>query len=132
MTAELSKRDKQEVKNTAAEQFVDAGTAFAPDVDIYSNNDETVFIVDLPGVEKGNVNIEVTESDTLVIRAKSSHTEPKKNVLREYNTGNYYRAFQISDEYDKDHIQASLENGQLEIRLARREELKPRRIKISA
>ncbi len=132
MATELEKREKQEVSSTAAEQLRHSGTAFRPDVDIYASEDEVVFTVDLPGVAKGDVSIEVDETNTLSIRAKNSHKEPENPVIRQYRVGDYYRAFQISEDYDKDRINAAMENGLLEISIPKKESAKPRRIEITA
>jgi len=120
------------VTHTAAEQLIDSGNAYTPDVDIFVNNDEAVFAIDLPGVGKGDVAIEITENDTLVIKAKNTHAEPENPLLRQYGIGNYYRAFQISDEFDKNQVNAKLDNGMLEVRIPKREEMKPRKIAITA
>jgi HSP20 family molecular chaperone IbpA len=122
----------KEVSRTVAEQIIDSGNAYSPDVDIFINNDMIVFIAELPGVSKGDTSIEITENDTLVIKAKNSHKEPENMVIRQYGIGNYYRAFQISDEFDKEQVSAKLENGMLEIRIPKREEAKPRKIAINA
>ena len=53
-------------------------------------------------------------------------------MVKEFDVGNYYRAFSISEEFDKNNISGKLENGVLEIIMPRREEVKPRRIQISA
>lgn len=132
MTNELEKRGKQEVGTTAAEQLQHSGTAYSPDVDIYTSDDEAVFAVEMPGVGKGDVTIQVDESDLLIIRGKNSHREPENSVLRQHDVGDYYRVFQLSDEYDKDKISAKLENGLLELTIPKREEAKPKRIEIKA
>jgi len=132
MTTDLEKREKQEVSNTAAEQMNHSGPAYSPDVDIYASNDEVLFIVDLPGANKGDVDIQVDETDTLVIRAKNSHKELGEAMLRQYRIGDYYRAFQISEDYDKDKVQAKLENGLLQIAIPKKESAKPRKIEIKA
>jgi HSP20 family protein len=132
MTTEIEKREKQEVGTTAAEQMNYSGSAYSPDVDIYSSDDEVIFAVDLPGVNKGDVSIEIDETNTLIIKGKNSHKEPENSVLRQYNVGNYYRAFQLSDDYDKEKITAKLENGLLEVNVAKKEEVKPKKIEIKA
>ena len=83
-------------------------------------------------MEKGNVKIEVDETDTLVIRAKNSINEPDNILVRQFGIGDYYRSFQLSDDFDKDKVQAKLENGHLEVRIPKREEAKPRKIEIKA
>ena len=132
MGTELEKREKQEVSTSAAEQMNQSGPAYSPDVDIHASDDKTVFIVDLPGVGKGDVTIKVDETDALVVSGRNSYKEPENPVLRQYEIGNYYRAFQLSDDFDKDKIAAKLENGRLVIKIPKREEAKPRRIEIKA
>jgi HSP20 family protein len=132
MTTDLEKREKQEVNTTAPEQLQHSGMAFSPDVDIYISDDAAVFVVDLPGVAKGDVTIQVDETDSLVIRGKSSHHAPVKAIFRQFDIGDYYRAFQLSDDYDKDKITAKLENGLLELTIPMKEEAKPRKIEIKA
>ncbi|MBD3391618.1 MAG: Hsp20 family protein [Chitinivibrionales bacterium] len=132
MSQELEKRGKTAVTSTAAEGLGDAGPSYSPDVDIYANDDELVFAVDLPGVAKGDVNLEITENNTLIIKAKNSHQEPGGAVLRQCNIGNYYRAFQLSQQYDKEKVSGTIENGLLTVRIPKREEAKPKKIEIKA
>lgn len=132
MTTDLEKRQKQEIKSTAAEQMSHSGEAFSPDVDIYASQDALVFAVDLPGVNKGDVKIQIDENNTLIIQAINTQKEAKGNVLRQYRVGDYYRAFQITDDYDKDQVVAKLENGFLEVTVPRKESAKPRKIEIQA
>jgi len=112
--------------------WVDAGTAFAPDVDIYVNDDELYLIADLPGVAKGDVNIEINENNSLILKAKTSQETPEKLIFKQFNIGNYYRVFKIGEEFNKDKVEAKLEDGLLEIKIPKREEAKPRRIAINA
>ncbi|NLP03130.1 MAG: Hsp20/alpha crystallin family protein [Fibrobacter sp.] len=132
MATDLEKRGQQEVSNTAAEQLRHSGQAYSPDVDIYASEDEVVFAVDVPGVGKGDVNIQIDETNTLVIQARNSQKESDNIAIRQYRIGDFYRAFQISDEYDKEKIKAALENGLLQITIPRKESAKPRKIEIKA
>lgn len=132
MVQELEKRAKHEVEHTAAEQLIEAGNAYNPDVDIYVSDDKISLRVDMPGVSKGDVKIEVDENNTLIIRGKNSFKENDNIIFRQYRVGDYYRAFQISHDYDKDKITARLENGLLEVVVPKKEEAKPRRIQINA
>jgi HSP20 family protein len=132
MTTDLEKREKQEVGSSAAEQMNASGPAYSPDVDIHASDDQVVFSVDLPGVSKGDVTIKIDETNALVITGKNSCAEQGNAVLRQYNVGNFYRAFQLSDDYDKDEVTAKLENGLLVVTIPKREEAKPKRIEIRA
>ena len=132
MSTELEKREKQEVTSTSAEQLVDSKNAYKPDVDVYNAEDKLIVVMDLPGIKKGNVSIDVDENNTLTVKAKSSFEEPAGLIYKQFNTGDYFRAFTLSNEFNKDKISAQLENGVLEITIPRREEVKPRRIQINA
>lgn len=132
MSTDLEKREKKEVSHTAAEQIDQSGPSFSPDVDIYASDDTLVMAVDLPGVKKGDVTINLDENNALIIKAKNTFTEPEGAVMKQYNIGDYYRAFQISDDYDKEKISATLENGLLEVTIPKREEVKPKKIEIKA
>jgi HSP20 family protein len=131
MTTDLEKREKQEVSSSSAEQMSYTGKSFSPDVDIYTSEDSVVIVVDLPGVAKGDVALHVDETNNLTIKAKNSFSEPANMVNRQFRTGNYYRAFQIPDDYDKEHISATLDNGVLQITLPVKESAKPKKIDIT-
>jgi len=132
MTSELQKHEKHEVQHSGAERLQGTGQAFTPDVDIYASEDDILFAIDLPGVAKGDVKIDIDENDVLVVQARCGTTEPNKPLLRQFEVGDYYRAFQLSDEYHADKVDAKLDNGVLVVRIPRREETKPRRIQVSA
>lgn len=132
MNTELEKRDKTGVRSATVEQLQNSGPAYSPDVDIYVSDDAALFAVEIPGVKKGDVTIQVDETNSLIIQGKNSFQEPKNPIMRQYNVGDYYRAFQLSDQYDKERISAKFENGLLEITIPRKEESKPRKIEITA
>jgi HSP20 family molecular chaperone IbpA len=89
-------------------------------VDIYASNDEVVFAVEVPRVGKGDVKIQIDETDTLVIQAMNTFKEPEGASMRQYRVGDYYRAFKISDGYDKEKVQATIENGLLQITIQKK------------
>lgn len=131
--AELTKREKSAVGNASAEQLVEPGNAFLPDIDIFDSNEGLILKLDIPGVRQGNVSVEIDENNILTIHAKNSFTEPEGNkILNEFDFGDYYRAFSISNEFDKNKVAGKINNGVLEVRIPRREDAKPRRIQINA
>ncbi len=132
MATELEKKGQREVINTSAELMIDSQNSFLPDIDICENKDNVLMRMDLPGVKKGDVDITVDENNTLIIRAKSSFTEPSEPVYRQFYIGNFYRAFAIGNQFNVDQISTKFGDGVLEITLPKREELKPRRIQINA
>jgi HSP20 family protein len=106
--------------------------AILPDASVFETKDNLFIRLDIPGVEKGKVQIEVDESDVLHIRAENGFEEPEGLEYREFEIGNFYRSFRLWEEFDKDSIAAQFQDGVLEITIPKREEVKPKRISIQA
>jgi HSP20 family protein len=132
MATEVNKRSRRESARAHAENLVNLENAALAEADIFETEDHLYIRADLPGVEKGNVHIEVDEDNTLQIRAKHSFQEPSGPIYKEFEATGFYRSFRLGDGYDKEKISAQIENGTLEIDIPKREEVKPRRIALSA
>ncbi len=132
MATEVSRRGRKEVSASTTENVSQVSNAYEADADIFSTESELTLYLDLPGVEKGAVEIELDETNTLQIKAKGSVEEPKGLQFREFQIGDFYRAFRLGEEYDRDKVSATLENGVLKVNVPKREEAKPKRIAISA
>jgi len=131
MATEVAKKNRGEVSK-GRENLVNLEQVRTPDADIFETEDQLRLILDLPGAEKGNVSIEVDENETLQVRAKNTFEEPKGRSDREFEVAGFFRSFYLGPEYDKNAINAKLENGVLDLTIPKREEVKPRRIKINA
>jgi|SRR5690606_26359303 len=137
MATEVEKQKRREPSKKQeaagnAENLSEIGRSFLPDTGIRETEEALILQLDLPGVDKGGVSIEVDETNTLRIKAKNSFQEPENNLFREFEIGNYFRSFRLGEEFDKDNMIAKLELGVLEITLPKKEEVKPRRIAIQA
>ncbi|MBD3316062.1 MAG: Hsp20 family protein, partial [Chitinivibrionales bacterium] len=109
------------------------GNAYAPDVDIFDSKEGLVFEMDVPGVRKGSVNVQIDENNIMTVRAESSFVPPEGNLTNgEFEPGNFYRAFTLGEEFDREKIHGSLDKGVLKIMVPRKEAAKPRRIEINA
>jgi HSP20 family molecular chaperone IbpA len=106
---------------------------FKPDVDITEQKDDTVLTADLPGVDDKSLDITL-EKNVITIRGKVEPEIPAGYRLAygEYEVGDYERAFTLSDEVDKDRIQATIKNGVLRLVLPKAAAAKARKIAISA
>ncbi len=100
-----------------------------PPVDIFETKDALTVVVDLPGVDKDNVDVRV-EENILTIKGKADYEPPANPVLEEFNLQGYYRQFQLSDEVDQGRISAESRNGVLTIILPKAEKSRPRQIKV--
>ncbi|MBN2571529.1 MAG: Hsp20/alpha crystallin family protein [Ignavibacteriales bacterium] len=103
----------------------------APIIDIYETTDDFQAILNMPGVSKENVKLKVEENN-LIIMGKINLAEVRERnyVLNESEIGNYYRRLKISDLVDVEKIDATMENGQLKIKLPKHERVKPKNISI--
>ncbi|MEI1279030.1 Hsp20/alpha crystallin family protein [Leptospira venezuelensis] len=96
---------------------------YTPSTDLYSNEEEHLLVLDLPGVKESDLEISL-EKDELRISAKTSVSDQKGNLrYSEYGTGDYKRTFLVSEPVDEDKISAVLKNGVLELRLPRKKPL---------
>jgi HSP20 family protein len=117
---------------TGGEQGWVAG-AWTPPVDIYDTDDALVLKAELPGVSKDDVSIEV-HHNTLTLRGERKHEAEVKEenyhrVERAYGT--FQRSFVLPTMVDQDKVQATYQDGVLELRLPKLESAKPRRIAIT-
>ena len=80
--------------------------------------------IDLPGVKKEDIKIEMNKNliNISVSISKSSDEENKKYIRKERFTGEIKRSFNIGEDIDEDNINASFENGILYLNLPKKEE----------
>ena len=101
-------------------------------MDILEDPIGLILRVDLPGVAPGLAKVEVDENNILSIRAKASLPEPKTVLMRQFGVGDYFRAFQLGPNYDRDTIRAEQSEGVLVVTIPKRPEARPRHIEIKA
>jgi HSP20 family molecular chaperone IbpA len=104
---------------------------FVPATDIYETDDAMTVVMEVPGVEKKDVEINL-ENDVIRVEgridaAKYDGLEP---LYTEYNVGHFARAFTISGKIDQQQIGAQLEDGVLTLTLKKAKDAIPRRIEI--
>ena len=104
---------------------------YVPTTDIFENEDALTVVMDLPGVEKQSVDVNV-ENDVLRIEARidPSKYEGMEPLYTEYNVGHFARSFTLSNKIDQQQISAQLEDGVLTLSLKKAREAMPRRISI--
>lgn len=110
-----------------------ATNCWVPATDIYETKDDYVFKVELPGITKEDIKVEVN-GDNLVI--KGERKEEKDVKQDQYHRtericGSFMRNFQLPKNADGQKLSASMKDGILELRLPKREESKPKAIPIN-
>lgn len=121
---------KTESKGTAAEITRDRKT-YIPRVDIYESGESLYLVADMPGVDENTVSITL-EKDLLTIEAQVNEKDSGQLTYGEYGIGDYYRTFNLSDEIDREKIEASTKNGVLQITLPKAEPHKTKKISVRA
>ncbi len=94
-----------------------------PSVDVEDRGKDFRVAADLPGFNKEDVNIEVSD-DSVMIHAKKMQSEEEKNknyIRRERAAQTFYRRIQLPEKIKSDDAKANLNNGTLEIVLQKKE-----------
>jgi HSP20 family protein len=108
-------------------------TAWAPSVDIYETEHELVVKADLPEVDPKDLDIRV-ENNILTIRGERQFEKNvnEENYLRvERAYGSFARSFSLANTVNSEAIKADYQNGVLTLSIPKREEAKPKQIKVN-
>ncbi len=101
-----------------------------PVVDINETKDNFVVKVELPGVDKKDVSVNI-ENGVLTIRGeKKVETEDKKCHRVECSYGSFIRSFTLPQSVKADEIEAEYKNGILNLTIPKSEEAKPKQIDV--
>jgi len=126
---QLQAQKKREQENR--EETTIPARVFVPIADIYETQDALTVILEMPGVEKGNVNVRVEDGLLQVEgRLNLAKYQGLQPLYTEYNVGHYARSFQLSSKIDQAKIAAALNDGVLSLTLPKVEEAKSRVINI--
>jgi len=128
---ELQVQQKREVEK--AHEPTTPMRAFLPTTDIFENEDALTVILEMPGVDRNNIDVSV-ENGVLTVegRIKFDKYKGMQPVYSEYNVGPYRRSFRISSRVDQDKIRAEMQDGVITLILPKAEEAKPRRIEVKS
>ena len=107
---------------------------WAPEIDVFEKDNRLITRIDLPGLKKEDVKIEVTDGYLAISGERKSEAEEKKdNYFRcEREYGSFYRAVPLPEGIKAEAITATFADGVLEVSvpLPVKAEAKPRRIDI--
>jgi HSP20 family protein len=101
-------------------------------VDIEEAEDAWVVEADLPGVKKGDINIEVSDSELAITGEIKERERTGVLLQRARRTGQFEYRVTLPGDADTDNIDASLNEGVLTVRVPKPERAKPRRIEIKS
>lgn len=116
--------------NDFLKNFFDGGV---PATNVKENDKQFIIDVSTPGMDKGNIKVEVDKNVLKISAEKKTETEEKdenERVLRhEFGYSSFSRSFTIPEGIDTDNITASQENGVLQIILPKEQEAKEDKVK---
>jgi HSP20 family protein len=109
-------------------------TAWNPSVDIFENDNEVIFKAELPGMNAKDIEVKL-ENNVLMLKGerrfeKEAKEENYHRIEREY--GAFNRSFALPSPVDADKVTAEYKDGILKVTLPKKEDIKPKPIKIAA
>jgi HSP20 family protein len=102
-----------------------------PRTNVRETDDAFIFTMEMPGLGRENVEINL-EGDTLVVKGeKSEQSEDKGLVRREYQSTRFERTFHVGDTIDRDKVKAKMTDGILTVTLPKTAERVGRKIDVA-
>ena len=94
-----------------------------PAVNVIENKDNYILEVAAPGLKKEDFKIDVADNLLTISSEKETEKEKstKKYTRKEYSFSSFSRTFYLPEDIDADSINASYENGELSIKIKRKE-----------
>lgn len=109
-----------------------AGEASLPAVDVYEERDDIVVKAELPGMDKNDIEVNITDSELTLKgeKKKEEKIEAKDYYSCERSYGAFLRSVELPAEVQADKVKASFKDGILEVRLPKAEKAKAKEIKV--
>ena len=122
------------VSRFVEEPFFDGKTTWTPSSDVVETDHEIKIHMDLPGLKKDNLDIQLSGNNTLVVLGERKYEEQEgsKYYRRERFRGTFTRTFLLPTHVEQDKISATFNDGVLEITLPKAESAKTRRIEVKS
>ncbi len=100
----------------------------SPRVDIFENDKAYVLLADMPGVGPDGLDV-VAEGDELVIRGHVNRAATPPDY-QEFELGDYYRSFALTEDLDTVGIVAKLRDGVLRVEIPKSPKIQPKKIPV--
>lgn len=103
-----------------------------PKVDLVSRDKEYVVRAELPGVDKKDLDVSMTDH-TVTIRATTHHEDEKEEgeyYRKEMSHGEFQRTIPLPEEIETDKVKATFKNGMLELRILKVKKTKRKTVEI--
>ena len=117
MTSELDRMFEDPLAIRWPALQIEQPAMWSPKVDVFEKDNRLITKVDLPGVKKEDMSVEVTDGQLQLSGVRKSETEEKNdNVYRcECEYGQFFRSVPLPQGVTADDVQATFANGVLEV-----------------
>lgn len=105
---------------------------FEPAVDVRSNDEEVVFLCDVPGLKNDDLEITIDQHVLTIKGTRKFDSNEGEQVMLGRAYGSFSRSFELPDAVDEERLTADLEGGVLTLRLPKHPKAKPKRIVIGS
>jgi HSP20 family protein len=119
-------KDRAEARSEATR----GGVFFTPRVDIVESDAELTLFAEVPGVRPEDVDLRYEKGELVLHGRVQPSAKRETMLLQEYEEGDFYRAFTISESIDAGRISAECKNGLLIVHLPKVESVRPRQIAV--
>jgi HSP20 family protein len=128
-TQEINAREKTPLDMGGAES-TSGEPRFSPDVDIWESESGLTLVADMPGVPADGLNVDLKDNVLTIFGRVPSAVSEAKSLAQEYEVGNFYRQFSLSENIDQNGIAAAMKDGVLTLTLPKQAPAQPRRIAV--
>ena len=107
---------------------------WAPVIEVFEKHDKYVVKAELPGIKEDDVDVSVV-GDALTIKGKrevESEVKEEDYYCCERSYGSFFRSIALPSNVDTKKIEASFEDGVLEVSLPKTAEVKPKKVAVAA
>src|SRR5580658_9691882 len=121
--------DHQTTGGNGAEQR----PVYRPSVDILNSPSEVLLVADVPGVDESHLDVTL-DKNLLTIRGRvqAPSLEGYRRVRGEYGLGDFERVFTVSEDVDREAIEATVKDGVLQLKLPKTAQSARRKINVVA
>lgn len=108
--------------------------SFVPAFEVKETKDGFVFKADLPGIQEKDLDVSLTGNRLTVSgkREEETRREEERYFALERSYGSFTRSFTLPDGVDADSATAEMKDGVLTLRIAKKPEVKARKIALGA
>ena len=110
----------------------EAGSTFLPSFDVKETADAYVFVADMPGIRKEDLDIQLAGNRLTVSGRRESETSAQEGQVysQERSFGTFTRSFSLPEEVESGKVVAELRDGVLHLMVPKSPEVRPQKIKI--